>query len=332
MRHLFYDVLYTVNQQFLERSTMSGVAIRTEGLTRDFSTLRAVDNLSLEVPQGTIFGFLGPNGAGKTTTIRLLLGVLEPTAGSAEVLGFDIRTQADQIREHSGALLEHNGLYERLSAEDNLTFYARINRLSPAEQKARVQELLTSIGLWDRRKEKVGDWSKGMKQKLAVARTMLHHPQIIFFDEPTAGFDPVAAAAFHDDLLELVKRENVTVFLNTHNLSEAEKLCSLIGVVVKGRLVRLGQPDELRREMGGTEVNITCSQMTDIALNQLRAIPNVINACLENHHLVVQLRDGMEVGPLVNLLVQQGVTVEEVRRDSASLEDVFLTLVKEDQS
>jgi len=143
---------------------MTEIAIYTENLTRDFSTVRAVDGLTLEVPAGTIFGFLGPNGAGKTTTIRLLLGLLEPTAGRAEVLGFDTRTQADEIRARTGALLEHHGLYERLSAEDNLEFYGRVWRLPRAERQTRIRELLTHLGLWERRKEKVETWSRGMKR------------------------------------------------------------------------------------------------------------------------------------------------------------------------
>ena len=174
---------------------MSEIAICTENLTCDFDTVRAVDCLSLKVPQGIVFGFLGPNGAGKTTMIRLLLGLLEPTDGWAEALGFDTRTQTGAIRERAGALLEHHGLYERLSAEDNLEFYGRINRVPKAERQARIKELLTDLGPWERRKERVGTWSRGMKQKLAVARALLHRPPLIFLDEPTAGLDPIAAAA-----------------------------------------------------------------------------------------------------------------------------------------
>ncbi len=155
---------------------MTEIAIRTENITRDFETVRAVDDLSLEVPSGIIFGFLGPNGAGKTTTINLLLGLLEPTSGRAEVLGFDTRTQANEIRTHTGALLEHNGLYEQLSAEDNLEFYGRIWRMTATERQARIKELLTHMGVWERRKERVGTWSKGMKQKLALPMNYAPEP------------------------------------------------------------------------------------------------------------------------------------------------------------
>ena len=192
------------------------------------------------MPRGIVFGFLGPNGSGKTTTIRLLLGLLEPTAGQARVLGFDLRTQADEIRARTGALLEHSGLYERLSAEDNLEFYGRVCRLPANVRRKRCEELLGNLGLWDRRKEPVGTWSRGMKQKLAIARTLLHRPTLIFLDEPTAGLDPVAAAALHDDLTALVAQEGVTVFLTTHNLAEAEKLCQQVGVINQGRLIASG--------------------------------------------------------------------------------------------
>ena len=173
---------------------MSMYAIQTRDLTRAFGEVRAVDGISFEVPAGSVFGFLGPNGSGKTTTIRLLLGLLKPTSGSASVLGFDTQTQADEIRLNCGALLEHTGLYERMSAEDNLEFYGRVWRIPATERKERIKNLLESLELWDRRKDNVVQWSRGMKQKLAVARVLLHRPKLIFLDEPTAGLDPVAAA------------------------------------------------------------------------------------------------------------------------------------------
>ena len=193
---------------------MSDPAILAESLTRDFKSVRAVNELSMEVPAGTVFGFLGPNGSGKTTMIHLLLGLLEPTAGKAEVLGFDTRTQADEIRSRSGALLEFSGLYERLSARDNLEFYGRVWRMTSQDRKQRTKELLDHIGLWDRRNEVIGKWSRGMKQKLATARAIYHRPSLLFLDEPTAGLDPVAAAALRDDIASLAAREQVTVFFD----------------------------------------------------------------------------------------------------------------------
>jgi ABC-2 type transport system ATP-binding protein len=306
-------------------------AIRTQALTRDFETVRAVDALDLEVEPGIVFGFLGPNGSGKTTTIRLLLGLLEPTQGRAEVLGFDTRTQADRIRARTGALLEHTGLYERLSAEQNLEFYGRVARMTSAERQARIKELLTQVGLWERRTEAVGKWSHGMKQKLAVTRALLHRPALIFLDEPTAGLDPVAAAALREDLAALAAREGVTVFLTTHNLTEAEKLCARVAVIRKGKLLAIGHPDELRVRSGKPQAEIHGSGFNAQVLATLRARPEVAAVTQENSYLTVQLNGEVEIAPLVNAIVQAGGQIEEVRKGKASLEEAFLDLVEEEK-
>ena len=310
---------------------MAEPIIRTEHLSRTFGEVKAVDDLSLEVPAGIVFGFLGPNGAGKTTTIHLLLGLLEPTQGQAWVLGYDTRTQADEIRTHSGALLEFAGLYERMTAEDNLDLYGRIYQMPAADRKARIRELLTHLDLWDRRKDQLGKWSRGMKQKLAVARALFHHPPLIFLDEPTAGFDPVAAAALHTDLESLVAREGVTVFLNTHNLTEAEKLCAQVGVIREGKLLMVGNPNELRMSKGSPHVEITGRGFTEQILAALRERPEVAGVEQQNGHLRIELHGETETSPLVSLIVQSGGEVEEVHRGESSLEDVFLTLMKENK-
>ena len=310
---------------------MTDIAIRIEKLRRDFDAVKAVDGLSLDVPAGIIFGFLGPNGSGKTTTIHLLLGLLEPTDGRAEVLGFDTRTQADEIRSRTGALLEHPGLYEQLSVEDNLEFYGRIWRIPTAQRQTRIKELLAQMGLWERRHDKVSTWSRGMKQKLALARALIHRPPLVFLDEPTAGLDVVAATALRDDLADLAAREGVTVFLTTHNMAEAEKLCRQVGVIRQGKLIALGSPDELRARSGSPQVEITGSGFTENILNLLRAHPEVATAEMQNEHLSIHLRQETDVAPLVSLLVGAGVQVEEVRKGKASLEEVFLTLMEEER-
>jgi len=310
---------------------MSDTAICIENLTRDFKPVRALDKLNLQVPPGIVFGFLGPNGAGKTTTINLLLGLLEPTDGQATVFGFDTRTQADKVRARCGALLEHTGLYEQMSAEDNLEFYGRVNRMHVVDRQARIKELLTNIGLWERRKEKVGKWSKGMKQKLALARAMLHRPPLLLLDEPTAGLDVMAANEVRGDLASLVAHEGITVFLTTHNMVEAEKLCAEVAVIRSGKLVALGQPDRLRAQTGGPRVEIIGRGFDDQALKLLRARVEVVDAQMQNRHLVINLRQETEVSPLITLLVNQGVQVEEVRRGKASLEEVFLKLMEEEK-
>jgi ABC-2 type transport system ATP-binding protein len=277
-----------------------------------------------------VFGFLGPNGSGKTTTIRLLLGLLEPTAGQASVLGCDTRREAAEIRERAGALLEYSGIYERLTAEDNLDFYGRVYHLPRTERAARIQELLTHFDLWERRKETAGGWSRGMKQKLAVARAILHRPKLLFLDEPTAGLDPVAAAALRDDLARLVAREGVTVFLTTHNLTEAEKLCTQVAVIREGRLLVVGHPDTLRARGGKPRVEVIGRGFSEAVVAALRARPEVAGVEVVNGRLAVDLRGQVETAPIIKELVSAGAEVEEVRKGQASLEEVFLTLVNEE--
>jgi ABC-2 type transport system ATP-binding protein len=294
--------------------------------------VQAVNELSLEIPAGIVFGLLGPNGAGKTTTIQLLLGLLEPSRGRASVLGFDVRTQADKIREHTGTLLEFSGLYERLSAEENLDFYGRIYLMSALERRARSKELLTRLDLWDRRRERVGTWSRGMKQQLAVARTLLHHPQLVFLDEPVAGLDPIAASRLNKDLVSLVKHEGVTVFLNTHNLADAQKMSDLVGVIRQGKLLALGNPDQLRLTQGGPQAEIYGHGFTTQMVGALKQQAGVLNAELSNRHLTIMLGDGSDVGLLVQLIVQLGGVVEEVRRGNADLEEVFMALMEDQRA
>jgi ABC-2 type transport system ATP-binding protein len=296
-----------------------------------FGPIQAVDGVSFTVEKGEVFGFLGPNGAGKTTTIRLLLGLLAPSTGQAEVLGFDTRTQADAIREHCGALLEHNGLYERMSAQDNLEFQGRVWRMPAAQRQARIEEMLTDIGLWERRFDLVGKWSRGMKQKLAVARAMFHRPELIFLDEPTAGLDPVAAAGLRQDLAALAEREGVTIFLTTHNLDEAEKLCHRVGVIRKGKLLAVGTIDELSGRNGSMHAEIEGKGFNDAIVAMLRAMPDVASVRWENSHVSIKLERGTEVAPVVNMLVHSGVQIEGVHKNVKGLEDVFLDLMQEDK-
>jgi ABC-2 type transport system ATP-binding protein len=308
---------------------MSDIAIRTEMLTRDFRSVRALDGLTLEVRAGSVFGFLGPNGSGKTTTIRLLLGLLEPSAGRAEVLGYDTRLQAGEIRRRAGALLEHSGLYERLSAEENLTFYARVWGLRDPARRARVHELLGTLGLADRRREPIGLWSRGMKQKLAIARVFLHHPAIVFLDEPTAGLDPVAAAVLRDELATLVRQDGLTVFLTTHNLAEAERLCATVGIVRRGALLAVGTPESVRAQSGGLRFEVKGRNFSTQVIADLLGRPEVAGVERLDGRAVISLRNPSDTAPLVRLMVDRGVEIEEVRKAQASLEEAFLALMEE---
>jgi ABC-2 type transport system ATP-binding protein len=298
-----------------------------DGLSRSFGPVQALDGLSLAVPRGAIFGLLGQNGAGKTTAIRLLLGLIRPTGGRAEVLGFDTRTQAGEIRARAGALLEHTGLYERLSAEDNLEFYGRIWRMPRPTRQARVEELLRHLDLWERRSDLVGVWSAGMKRKLAVARVLLHRPELVILDEPTSGLDPVSASALHQDIRQLVAREGTTVLLTTHSMTEAELLCHRVAVIHRGRLLAEDSPARLGARAARPRVEFLTRGVDEVTIARLRTRPEVANAECQDGRLLVDLTGETAVAPLVNLLVDFGVEVEEVRRDRPSLEEAFLQLV-----
>jgi ABC-2 type transport system ATP-binding protein len=307
---------------------MTPPAIRTTSLSRQFGTVRALDDITLEVPSGIIFGFLGPNGSGKTTMIRMLLGLLEPTTGTAHVLGSDTHTGAAGIRQHCGALLEHCGLYERLSAADNLDLYGRFWRIPWAERRARTKELLTRLDLYERRDEIVGGWSRGMKQQLAIARALYHRPQLVFLDEPTAGLDPIAAVTLRDRLAHLSASEGVTVFLTTHNLAEAERLCSLAGIVNKGRLLAVAPPAQLGARREGTSIEVIGTGLTDAMLEMVATLPAVSSVRRDGRALMVGLTSADGTTQVVAALVSAGFQIETVRNTAGSLEDAFHSLVE----
>lgn len=306
---------------------MSENAIETHGLSKTFGSLRAVDGLTFAVRQGEVFGFLGPNGSGKTTTIRLLLGLLAESSGSARVLGYDVASQSHLIRQASGALMEHSGLYERLSANDNLDFYGRAWHMPAEERKARIKELLTSHGLFDRRDESVAQWSRGMKQRLAIARAMLHRPGILFLDEPTTGLDPVAAVELREYLLALAA-EGVTLFLNTHNLSEAEKICDRVAILRRGQIIAMGTPAELEVRKQGELIDVVASEISDDALALVRQLDGVTDARRNRTGLSVQTTSGFSSSLLTTTLVQAGVRVDEIKKEKATLEEAFIELME----
>ncbi|MBC7895769.1 MAG: ABC transporter ATP-binding protein [Cytophagaceae bacterium] len=307
---------------------MTGPAIRVHDLVRDFRNVRALDHVTMDVPPGIVFGFLGPNGAGKTTLIRVLLGLAKPTSGYVEVLGRNPAREGDAVRASTGALLEHHGLYERLSARQNLEFFARIWRMPRHTRDTRIHELLSRFGLWERREEVVGTWSRGMKQRLAVARAVLHRPPLVFLDEPTAGLDPVASASLREELARLASDEGVTVFLTTHNLAEAERLCALVGVVRRGMLTGFGTPDALRMGRHSGAILVTASAgVTDALIEALGMVEGVALATRAGGDLRIEVRNGVTTPDLVRWLAAQGVDIEEVRPERATFEEAFLSLV-----
>ncbi len=306
-------------------------AVVARGLGREFGGVSALADLDLEVPAGSIYGFLGPNGAGKTTTIRLLLGLLTPTTGTARVLGHDVRTEAQQVRENVGVLLENDGLYHRLTALQNLEFFGRIARVPSPERARRIRALLERVELWERRDDPVADFSTGMRQKLALARAFLHRPTLLFLDEPTSGLDTPTAVGLRRELLRLARDAGVTVFLTTHNLLEAEKLCDRVAVIRRGRLIAEGPPAKIRS--GRTRaLEVTGSGFGAALLGAVAAMPGVGSLREESGRLRIELEEGTDTPPLIRALVEGGAEVSEARVVGASLEETFLSLLEEEEA
>lgn len=303
-------------------------AISARNLKKTYGTLLAVRDLDLTIEPGTAYGFLGPNGSGKTTTIRLLLGLTVPDHGEATVLGHNVPRDAEAARARCGALLEHDGLYERLSVAANLDLVGRLWHMDRSARRVRTREVLERLNLYDRRDDPVGEWSRGMKRKLAVARALYHRPAVVFLDEPTSGLDPVAAAELIEDLRQIVRADGTTVFLTTHNLGEAEKLCDRVGVIREGELVAEGTPDEIRSLAGGKRLEIVARDISAALPEQVLRLAGVRDARRIPNGLQLTLDQGRPSAPIVKYLVAHGVEVEEVRKGTASLEDAFLTLVE----
>lgn len=300
--------------------------IETEKLTRTFQNHLAVDQLTFSVAAGELFALLGPNGAGKTTTTRMLACLIAPTSGSAKVVERDIYTQQDEIRARIGILTETPGLYEKLTAEQNLTFFAKLYSIpNPSVQ---VEKYLKLLELWDERNKAVGGFSKGMKQKMAIARALLHEPDLLFLDEPTSGLDPSASKTVRDFLADLKSRGR-TIFLTTHNLDEAERLADKIGVL-KHRLIAVDTPANLRKRLFGQVVQIELVNGDPDLAAWATTLSGVNHAEWHVNTLNVTVEDTIVVTPrLVAALVTAGAQILSVTQNSGSLEDAYLQLVGE---
>jgi len=299
-------------------------------LTRCFGETTAVNRLSLEVHAGEIFGFLGHNGAGKTTTVRMLNGVIEPTSGSMRVLGLDPQVDGPALRARTGVLTETPSMDERLTAWDNLSIYADLYGVPRADVRTRIDELLAEFDLADRAQERVGGYSKGMKQRLALARALLHKPELLFLDEATSGLDPIAAHHVNDLIERLARREKRTVFLCTHNLVEAQKLCDRVAVLEHGRLVALGTPAELARQyIRRLDVEIEVREdQVEGTLQVLRGLPRLVIGEPErtNGALTATLAGHEAIPDLLEVLVHESVRVYRVAAQEANLEQVYFAL------
>jgi ABC-2 type transport system ATP-binding protein len=298
--------------------------INTEGLTKKFGDNLAVDDLTLQVDRGEVFAFLGPNGAGKTTTVRMLTALIAPTAGNAWVNGNKVGQDNTDIRRSVGILTEAPGLYERLDAVQNLTLYAKLYDVD--DVATQVEKYLRFLGLWERRDEPVGGFSKGMKQKLAIARALLHEPPLLFLDEPTAALDPEAARTVRDFIGE-VKGEGRTIFLCTHNLDEADRLADRIGVI-KQRLIKVDSPANLRRSLYGRRVAVQLATVTDAVQTAVSDLPFVKEVERTDQQLVISLDDPERQNPvLVERIVAAGGAIQFVNELHHSLEDIYFALL-----
>jgi ABC-2 type transport system ATP-binding protein len=302
--------------------------ILVEGLAKRFGERVAVEQLSFEVKAGEIFGLLGPNGAGKTTTVRMLTGLLQPSAGRAVVCGETLPARDDGValRKKVGLLTEHPGVYDRLTARENLLFFIRLHELDEAQAWCKAQRLLERFGLDGREDEPVGGYSKGMRQKLAIVRTLLHEPPIIFLDEPTSGLDPQSARTVRDAVAELAQ-EGRTLVLCSHNLAEVERLCTRVAVV-KNRLRMVSSLAELRREGLSLEVKVEAEAARFVSA--IEALPFSAGAVAEGSRLTVSLTHEAQAPDVVAALVAAGARIHAVLRAARPLEEAYLELVQEE--
>jgi len=302
--------------------------LKTEGLTKRFGDNLAVDDLSLQVERGEVFAFLGPNGAGKTTTVRMLAALIAPTSGRAWVNGHEVGVGDMDIRRSVGILTEAPGLYERLDAVQNLALYAKLYEVDDVQ--GQVEKYLRMLGLWERRDEQVGGFSKGMKQKLAIARALLHEPPLLFLDEPTAALDPEAARTIRDFIGE-VKGLGRTIFLCTHNLDEADRLADRIGVI-KQELIQVDSPANLRRSLYGRRVVVHLAAVTEQVQAAVRELPFVKEMQQVDNTLVISLDDPEAQNPImIERVVAAGGAIRFVNELRHSLEDIYFTLIQDDE-
>lgn len=301
-------------------------------LSHRYGQRLALDDFSFHARPGEVLGLLGPNGAGKTTTVRLLNGLFKPASGEIRVLGLDPITQGDQVRRQTGVLTETPALYERLTAIQNLEFFGTLAGMPSAERKARIAELLNFFDLSGRARDRVGAFSKGMKQRLALARALLNHPALLFLDEPTSGLDPEAAQQVHELIAGVRTHNGQTVLLCTHNLVEAQRLCDRVAILKNGRLLAFGSPQELqRRFIPGLWVDVHFfSPPEPLVLSALSGHPGVLQVQdAAQSGLRIQMQEEAAIPALVAWLVGQGAQVLSIQPRPVSLEEIYFKLQDE---
>jgi ABC-2 type transport system ATP-binding protein len=299
-------------------------ALHIEHLTRHFNGLVAVDNISFDIEQGEIFGLLGPNGAGKTTTLSMLATMLEPTSGSATVNGIDIRKDPDGVRRSIGIVFQDQSLDEELTAWENMDFHGRLYRIPAETRNQRITELLTLVELNDRRNDIVKTFSGGMRRRLEIARGLLHHPAVLFLDEPTLGLDPQTRNHLWTYIATLAKEKGITIILTTHYMEEADRLCNRIAIIDHGKIIAIDTPKNLKDGLGGDLVTIGSPDPAAVAATLKE--PWVARVEIHNDNVVVSLKNADQyVSTIVTLLNAQQVPISSIAIHKPTLEDVFLS-------
>jgi ABC-2 type transport system ATP-binding protein len=303
-------------------------AISLEGVSKVFKGRQALKGVSLNVEGGDIFGYLGPNGAGKTTSIRIMLGLLNADSGAASIMGQPVGT--DGIRQKLGFVLEADGLYDNLTAYENIAFFAKIYR---ADQSAgTIGKHLQMAGLSERYRDKVGTFSKGMRQRLALARAMVHNPDILILDEPTAGVDPSGQIEVRRIVMDMAHKQGKTIFLSSHNLDEVQRICNRIALIHRGEIRLQGELARLQTEMGGGKVEIETEEpLNENVLNRLKGLPGLEVVSQMGKIVVIALDDRTRTHDVIAFLSQNAARIEQVKKRQASLEEIYTTILKESE-
>jgi len=301
-------------------------AISIDKVKKTLGNREVLKGISFDVEKRDIFGYLGPNGAGKTTTIRILLGLLQADSGRLNILGQDINLS--KTRKKIGFVLDTDGLYENMTAEENLTFYSQIYGLSGAEVK--FDKLLSMVDLKGREKDRVSTYSRGMRQRLALARAMVHDPEVLIMDEPTAGVDPSGQIEMRQIMLDVARKENKTIFLSSHNLDEVQRICNRIALIDRGEIKLYGELKNLRKKMGrGGAIIEIAGKIPDSLLAELKSIENLGFQKKSKTSLTFSPREGKGVSDIISFLSSRGIKIEEAIKKEASLEEMYAAILKE---
>jgi len=301
-------------------------AINLERVSKTLGKRKVLKDVSFTVEPGDIFGYLGPNGAGKTTSIRVILGLLKANSGRVSILGHDV--SMDEKRRQVGFVLESDGLYDNMSAYENMGYYAQIYGVS--QPKERIEKVLKLVNLWDRVRDKVTTYSKGMRQRLALARAMVHNPEVLILDEPTSGLDPSGQIEVRQIVLDMAHKEGRTIFLSSHNLDEVQRICNRIALIDRGEIKLYGELDKLQRERSRREVIVeTVEVITESILTGLSNLSGVSIQNRTDRTLILSIGEDTDVSNIISFLTQSGVRIEQVKRKEASLEEMYTAILKE---